>query len=132
MDERQLRAFVSIAETGRMDVAARELGYSQSAVSYQLKCLESSLRTTLFTRDSAGMRPTDRGRMLLPSARALLLLMSQLKQVPSDEPPGNRDPQPPTLRLVPDATPRKRAVRRETGVCTRWATGGGEGTPWAG
>ncbi|EID56568.1 LysR family transcriptional regulator [Saccharomonospora xinjiangensis] len=80
MDERQFRAFVSIAETGRMDLAAEALGYSQPAISYQIKCLETSLRAKLFTRDSTGARLTTQGQMLLPAARAVVTLFDSIKQ----------------------------------------------------
>ncbi|UED85073.1 LysR family transcriptional regulator [Streptomyces profundus] len=79
MHEREFRAFVSIAEIGRMDEAAVALKYSQSAISYQVKCLEQSLGTQLFTRDSGGARLTQEGRMILPSARAVLALMDTIK-----------------------------------------------------
>lgn len=80
MDERQFRAFVSIAEAGRMDLAAEALGYSQPAISYQIKCLETSLRAKLFTRDSTGARLTTQGQMLLPAARAVVTLFDSIKQ----------------------------------------------------
>ncbi|TGA86982.1 LysR family transcriptional regulator [Streptomyces palmae] len=81
MHEREFRAFVSIAELGRMDQAAQALGYSQPAVSYQIKCLEQSLGTELFVRDSTGSRLTREGRMILPSARAMLALYDSIKSV---------------------------------------------------
>lgn len=79
MNERELRAFVLSAQVGRMDVAAKALGYTQPAISYQIRCLEQSLGVKLFIRDSTGVRLTREGQMLLPSARALLLLMESIK-----------------------------------------------------
>ncbi|MFE2445068.1 LysR family transcriptional regulator, partial [Streptomyces sp. NPDC059426] len=81
MHEREFRAFVSIAEIGRMDQAAKALGYSQPAISYQIKCLEQMLGTKLFTRDSTGAQLTREGRMILPSARAVLALIDSMKGV---------------------------------------------------
>jgi DNA-binding transcriptional LysR family regulator len=81
MHEREFRAFVSIAEIGRMDLAAKALGYSQPAISYQIKCLEQSLGAKLFTRDSAGARLTREGHMILPSVRAVLMLIDSIKSV---------------------------------------------------
>ncbi len=81
MHEREFRAFVSIAEIGRMDLAAKALGYSQPAISYQIKCLEQSLGAKLFTRDSAGAKLTREGHMILPSVRAVLMLMEGIKGV---------------------------------------------------
>ena len=89
MNDRELKAFVLIAETGRMDVAAKMLGYSQPAISYQIKSLESTLGTKLFVRDSTGARLTREGRMILPAARAALALLTSLREATSDgqEPP---------------------------------------------
>lgn len=81
MHEREFRAFVSIAEIGRMDMAARALGYSQPAISYQIKCLEQALGTKLFTRDPAGARLTREGSMILPSVRAVLALIDGIKEI---------------------------------------------------
>lgn len=81
MHERAFRAFVSIADLGRMDQAAKVLGYSQPAISYQIKCLEQSLGTELFVRNSTGARLTPAGRMILPSARAVLVLYDSIKSV---------------------------------------------------
>ncbi|MFB8237908.1 LysR family transcriptional regulator [Kitasatospora sp. NPDC089913] len=81
MHEREFRAFVSVAEFGRMDHAAKELGYSQPAISYQIKCLEQMLGTKLFTRDSNGAHLTREGRMILPSAKAVLTLIDSMKGV---------------------------------------------------
>ena len=79
MNERELRAFVKIAETGRMDVAAKELGYSPPALSYQLRCLEQELHVRLFERDSLGAHITVDGQSILPSARAVLSLMDGIR-----------------------------------------------------
>ncbi|MGA5817725.1 helix-turn-helix domain-containing protein [Kitasatospora sp. NPDC094028] len=43
LPEREFRAFVSVAEIGRMDHAAKEPGYSQPAISHQLECLQQML-----------------------------------------------------------------------------------------
>ncbi|MEV4138615.1 LysR family transcriptional regulator [Dactylosporangium sp. NPDC049742] len=80
MHERELRAFTSIAETGRMDLAAKVLGYSQPALSYQLKCLETALGATLFTRNPTGAKLTMAGQVILPTAQATLVLMESMKQ----------------------------------------------------
>ena len=80
MHEREFRTFVVIAETGRMDVAARRLGYSQPAVSYQVKRLEESLGLRLFIRHPSGARLTSAGRKILPSVRAVLLLIDSIRE----------------------------------------------------
>lgn len=85
MHERELRAFVVIADIGHMDRAASMLGYSQPAVSYQIKCLEQALGVRLFDRDWDRLRLTSEGRMILPSARAVLALIDGIKRL-SPEP----------------------------------------------
>lgn len=75
-----LRAFVTVTDSGRMDFAAKILGYSQPAISYQIKCLEKSFQAKLFDRVSDGVRLTRRGRMILPSIRAVLVILDDLKR----------------------------------------------------
>ncbi|WP_433792388.1 LysR family transcriptional regulator [Actinoplanes sp. CA-252034] len=84
MNERELLAFVAVAEHGRMDLAAKALGYSQPAVSYQIKCLEMTLGTKLFVRTSAGVTLTRSGALMLPSAQAVLTLMRGIKATTGD------------------------------------------------
>jgi DNA-binding transcriptional LysR family regulator len=84
MHERQLRAFVLIAEMGRMDRAASTLGYSQPAISYQIKVLEQTLGVRLFSRDTDRLRLTREGSMILPSARAVLAILDGIKKLPQD------------------------------------------------
>jgi DNA-binding transcriptional LysR family regulator len=79
MNERELQAFVAVAQHGRMDLAAKALGYSQPAVSYQIKCLEMTLGARLFARNSTGATLTRTGSIMLPSAQAVLVLMSGIK-----------------------------------------------------
>ncbi|MDG9677079.1 LysR family transcriptional regulator [Micromonospora sp. DH14] len=84
VNERELQAFVAVAEHGRMDMAARALGYSQPAVSYQIKCLEMTLGTKLFVRTSAGVTLTRSGALMLPSVQAVLTLMRGIKATTAD------------------------------------------------
>jgi DNA-binding transcriptional LysR family regulator len=79
--ERELRAFVLIADIGRMDMAAKKLGYSQPAISYHIKCLEQALRMKLLVRNPTGAQLTSEGRMILPSVRAVLMLLDNIKDV---------------------------------------------------
>src|ERR1700760_3460655 len=50
VDLRGLRALVAVADQGSFRGAARELGYTQSAISHQIATPERSLETSLFTR----------------------------------------------------------------------------------
>lgn len=72
MEIRQLRYFVSIADTGKFSDASRQMYISQSAVSQQIKALEEELDTTLFIRTNHDVKLTDSGRVLLPLARQVL------------------------------------------------------------
>lgn len=53
-----LRTLHTVLRTGSFADAARELGYTRSAVSQQITTLERQVRTVLFERDSRGVRPT--------------------------------------------------------------------------
>ncbi|WP_438817302.1 LysR substrate-binding domain-containing protein [Streptomyces actuosus] len=67
-----LRVFLEVARHGSFTVAARVLGWTQSAVSRQISSLESALGgSPLFDRLPRGVRLTDAGRVLLPHAEAV-------------------------------------------------------------
>ncbi|MEM6460644.1 MAG: LysR family transcriptional regulator [Pseudomonadota bacterium] len=67
-----LRAFVAIAENGHLTLAAKRLNRTQSAVSVQLRKIETALNTRLFQRHAKGMTLTSDGEKLLPIARDIL------------------------------------------------------------
>lgn len=81
MDQRLLRAFVSVADLGGISVAADQLGYAQSSLSVQLRRLESELGTGLFIRSNTGAVLTEAGRRLLPYARKALDLDDEMRRV---------------------------------------------------
>ncbi|MFJ8792856.1 LysR family transcriptional regulator [Streptomyces sp. NPDC102462] len=67
-----LRAFLEVARGGSFTVAARTLGWTQSAVSRQIASLESALGgAPLFDRLPRGVRLTEAGRALVPHAEAV-------------------------------------------------------------
>jgi DNA-binding transcriptional LysR family regulator len=72
-----LRTFVAIADYSNLTIAAGRLHRTQSAISVQLRKLETDLRVALFDRTSKGMMLTDAGVKLLPKARFIL---AELKQ----------------------------------------------------
>jgi LysR family glycine cleavage system transcriptional activator len=61
-----LRAFESAARHASVSGAARELAVTHSAVSHQLKLLESQLDMRLFERTNRGLQITPGGEILLP------------------------------------------------------------------
>lgn len=72
MEIRQLKYFVSIADTGRFSDASRQLYISQSAISQQIKALEDELGVQLFLRTTHSVTLTEAGHHLLPLARKVL------------------------------------------------------------
>jgi DNA-binding transcriptional LysR family regulator len=80
MELYQLRAFITVAETGRLTRAAERLHLSQPALSAQIKALEDSLDQQLFERGSTGMALTRMGRELLPLAQRVLAAADSLKR----------------------------------------------------
>lgn len=69
-----LRTFVSIAESGSFTRAAGQIFRTTSAVSMQIKRLETMLGCTLFIREARRIALTDEGERLLGYARRLLKL----------------------------------------------------------
>src|ERR1700734_2733819 len=70
VDLRSLRALVAVADQGSFPGAARELGYTQSAISHQIATLERSLETSLFTRPG-GRAVSRRPRRVLGEVQTL-------------------------------------------------------------
>ena len=79
MELRTINTFLHIAELHSFSRAARELGYSQSAVSAQVAQLEAELETPLFDRVGKTVRLTDAGQTFLTYARSLLATAEQAK-----------------------------------------------------
>ncbi|WP_165978184.1 LysR family transcriptional regulator [Actinomadura darangshiensis] len=71
MDPHLLRTFVTVVRTGSFSAAARELGYTQAAVSQQIASLENDLKVTLLHRRPVGA--TEAGARLLDHASPILL-----------------------------------------------------------
>ncbi len=78
LELRHLRVFVSVVETGGHTRAARSLGLSQSTVSETLTSLERALGTELFRKAGKGISLTRSGETLLPYARRVLGLTSEI------------------------------------------------------
>lgn len=85
MEIRTLLTFVRIAETGSFSRTAEQLGYSQSAVTMQIKQLEGELNTLLFERIGRHVRLTQAGNRLLPYALELLEVLHKAEGI-SQEP----------------------------------------------
>ena len=74
LDVGTLRSFVTIAESGSMTRAASRLFMTQSAISMQIKRLETSLGLSVFERSAQGMKATSEGEQLLQFANQMLAL----------------------------------------------------------
>ena len=68
MELRELNTFITIVRCGAFSSAARELGYSQSAVTVQVKNLEQALRVRLFDRIGRKAVLTEQGRVFYEHA----------------------------------------------------------------
>ncbi len=64
-----LMSFEAAARHMSFTAAAEELGLSQAAVSYQIKCLESMIKAPLFERKPRNLKLTDIGHAYLPPIR---------------------------------------------------------------
>lgn len=70
-DARELRVVKAVADSGSITAAAAQLGYSQPAVSQQLRRLEQRLGVALVERVGRSVRLTDAGRVLAKHATAV-------------------------------------------------------------
>lgn len=71
MDVRRLLIFRTVVRNGSLGAAARELGWTQPAVSQHLSALEKETGTQLLLRSSHGVTPTEAGRRLSVRADAI-------------------------------------------------------------
>ncbi|AKJ29576.1 LysR family transcriptional regulator [Caldimonas brevitalea] len=69
---RHLRSLQAIAETGKLALAADRVHLTQSALSHQVRALETHYGVVLFQRTSAGLRFTAAGERLLSLAGLVL------------------------------------------------------------
>jgi DNA-binding transcriptional LysR family regulator len=73
-----LRAFVAVAETGRMTQAAKVIHITQSAVSQRIRRLESLLDLTLFERRADAALLSRDGERFMSRARRLIALNDEI------------------------------------------------------
>ena len=72
MENRTVRTFVKIVEAGSFTRAAESLGYSQAAVTAQIKAMEKELGVPLFDRIGKKVYLTNEGKSFLPYAVNML------------------------------------------------------------
>lgn len=73
-----LRSFLAIADEGNFLAAAHRVGKSPSAITVQIKRLEDIIGTPLFLRDARATRLTRAGEKLMPYARRMLSMETEL------------------------------------------------------
>jgi len=78
-DSNLLRTFVEIADCGNLTLVASRLNRSQSAISVQIRKLETELNASLFVRYGKGMSLSSNGEKLLPAARQVLSELAKLQ-----------------------------------------------------
>ncbi|GAB79436.1 LysR family transcriptional regulator [Austwickia chelonae] len=75
-----LQTLVTVVQTGSFVEAARELGYTPSAVSQQVAALERSLKLVLFDRAAHSISPTPTARVLADRSRDSLAALRVLEE----------------------------------------------------
>lgn len=100
LSTRQLRYFVEIAECGSFSAAAERLFIAQSALSRQIKDMETRLQTPLFERTARQPRLTAAGEAFLPRARNLLNELNKASTLATEIGQGQRG----ALRLCHSST----------------------------
>jgi molybdate transport repressor ModE-like protein len=84
MDPRRLLIFRAVARAGSISAAARELGWTQPAVSQHLRALERSVGCALLLRGAGGVELTEPGRTLLARADALAVQLHMAEEELAD------------------------------------------------
>lgn len=79
MDFRQLRAFLTVADTGNVTRASEVLHLVQPAVSRQIRLLEDDIGSPLFERERHGMVLTEAGKALVGYARRAMLELERAR-----------------------------------------------------
>src|SRR5690625_7761331 len=72
MDERLLTAFITVADTLNVSVAARRLNITQPALSRQLQKLQRHLKVELLQAHHSGVALTAAGEAFLPTAQTVV------------------------------------------------------------
>ena len=84
------RSFEAAARSLSFTAAAQEIGLTQSAVSQQVKALETRLGVPLFVRRPRGLSLTDEGRKLLPQVAQALAGLAAAADSYGAPPPTRR------------------------------------------
>src|SRR5258705_10737908 len=102
---RHLRSLVALAETGTVSRAADRVHLTQSALSHQLKALESHYGAAVVRRHRQSVKLTESGQRLVALARPV---MGEVQTAERDPPKLGRTP------------PRALRTALESHTCFRW------------
>lgn len=80
LEIRHLKSLKAIAETGKLGLAAERVFLTQSALSHQIRALETHYDIVLFQRSAQGLRFTPAGQRLLDLANELLPLIEKAER----------------------------------------------------
>ncbi|BBN60554.1 LysR family transcriptional regulator [Hydrogenovibrio marinus] len=89
LEIKHLKTILSLAETHSVNISAQQLHMTQSALSHQIKLLESQLGQNLFERKSNPIRFTPAGETLLACAKEVLPKIQHTEQVLTAMEQGN-------------------------------------------
>jgi DNA-binding transcriptional LysR family regulator len=79
LDPLHLRTLTTVLQTGSFAVAARQLGYTPSAVSQQIAALERAVRLPVFERGARSVRPTPAAALLAVRGQEVLAALGVLQ-----------------------------------------------------
>ncbi len=80
MDTQSLQAFLAVADSGSFSRAAEQLHLTQPAVSKRIAVLEGQIDARLFDRIGRRVSLTEAGRVLLPRARQILVMVDDSRR----------------------------------------------------
>lgn len=104
LELRHLRVLCAIADAGSVSRAASVLGYSQPALSTQLRRIEQHFDAPLFERNPSGVEPTPYGVEVLGRARDVLARIELIRRRPAERDAAAADARR-TLRLAATNSP---------------------------
>jgi DNA-binding transcriptional LysR family regulator len=81
MEHKNLSSFKMVAECGSISKAAKELGYAQPTVTFQIKQLEEELGILLFDRIGNHISLTEAGMTLLDYSSRIISLENEVKSI---------------------------------------------------
>ena len=100
LELRHLRVLCAIADAGSVARAGVVLGYSQQALSAQLRRIEQFFGRPVFERSPGGVKPTGYGLEILARARDVLARVDAIRRMPEETASATR-----VLRLAATNSP---------------------------